>query len=407
MCDTKPNDLNVWVEDFLRKRRYSKYELELAGNTSKGDGYLGEVTFVKVLTGIGREEEKIYNLVIKSAKKSDALRKKTPIKEVFDREMFMYSKVFPEMKQFQLERSTEAPFMKFAKCYSVFNENQKEAIILQNLKYLEYDLHDRKVPQNLEHVLFVFENYGKFHAISMAMKKQTPELFEKLTENMDDLLSKFFIQTNMIDGLVKKFRDNLDLLKTENGVTYKKLSHFDKGFIEKVLVKERKPSDGIFALLHGDCWNNNMMFSYRDDASKQKPKDMMFLDFQLSTLGSPIYDLSYYLYAVADEKILKNFDLILGTYHKSLTSFLKVLNEFSYNITYEDIKRHWIEYGGFGVVMAGLIIPIELSDAEEVVDLAEEVESGDLSQAFNSSIKNKQEVENRIKAVFNHYASLL
>lgn len=405
MCDIKA-DLNTWIEDFLRKRRFSKYELEVAGNSSKGDGYLGEVTFVKVLTGIGREEEKTYNLVIKSAKKSDEFRRKTPIKECFEREMFMYSKVFPEFRKLQTERAIEKPFTSFAKCYSIFNENQREALILQNLKYLKYDIHDRKTPQNLDHVLLVFGNYGKFHALSLALKKQKPDLFRQMTQSMTDLLSQFIIQISMVGLMIGDFKAGLELLKDEDKVTYQKLAHVDEEYIKNTLCKVKDPADNLSVILHGDCWNNNMMFAYKDP-SKTKPNDMMFLDFQLSSLGSPIYDLSYYLYAVADDRVLQYFDLLMQTYHYSLTSFLNELGENSYEISLEDIKRHWIEYGKFGLVMAPFIIKIELSESDEVVDLAETAENGDIGQAFNVKIKNKQAYENRLKTIYKHYGSLI
>ncbi|KAL1501073.1 hypothetical protein ABEB36_006471 [Hypothenemus hampei] len=409
MCATKTeDDLNLWIEDFLKKRRYSKYELELTGNSSKADGYLGEVTFVKVLTGIGREEEKIYNLVVKSAKKSAELRRQTPIKDVFEREMFMYSKVFPAFKAFQQEHHLERPFMKFAKCYSVFNENQREAIILQNLKYLEFNVHDRKTSQDLEHVLLTFSNYGKLHALSLAMKKQKPKIYDNLTRNMTDLLAKFIVQANMLDVMSELFRDCLDLIKNDaDKSVYKKLEYFkEREELEKALHKIPNPSDGFSVILHGDCWNNNMMYYYNEN-SNGTPQDIMFLDFQLSSVASPIYDLSYYLYAVADGEVLKHFDLILETYLTSLNGFLDELQETSYNITMEDLKRHWREYGKFGLAMCPFILKIELSEEEEVVDFAESAEAGNIAATLTTELKHREVFNTRLRAVFKHYASLL
>lgn len=134
---------------------------------------------------------------------------------------------------------------------------------------------------------------------------------------------------------------------------------------------------------------------------------MVFIDFQLSSLGSPIYDLSYYLYAVADQEILQHFNSLLATYHHSLISSLKKLGADSYHITLEDLKRHWKKFGLFGVVLAPFILKFELSEADEVVDFAECAESGDIADTFNLEIKNKQVFEDRVVAVFKHYASLL
>lgn len=134
---------------------------------------------------------------------------------------------------------------------------------------------------------------------------------------------------------------------------------------------------------------------------------MVFLDFQLSCLGSPIYDLAYYLYSVADEALLKHHDWLLQTYHRSLTNYLEALNETSYDITIEDLRRHWAEYGKFGLAMAPFIIKVELAESDEVVDLAECAEAGGIDDAFNVQLKNTDAFNSRVKAVLKHFATFL
>lgn len=260
--ESKQQDLDVWMRDFIKQRRHSRYELENTSSNSKGEGYLGDIMYVKVLTGIGKETEKTYHLVIKSAKQSDKLRETSPIKEVFDREIFMYAEVFPAFERFQLKNDVSQPFRKFAQCFNVCKENRREAIIFQNLKHLGYDVHDRKVPQNLHHATCIFDNYGKYHALSLAMKKQTPEVFRNLSEHMSDLLYEFVIKANMLDGMYDTFKEGLDLVKDDDAATYRKLARFDKEALRNALSKVKKPDDGLYAILHGDCWNNNMMFKY-------------------------------------------------------------------------------------------------------------------------------------------------
>ncbi|ENN80102.1 hypothetical protein HUJ04_013056 [Dendroctonus ponderosae] len=406
MCDNRQSDLDLWVADFAKKRKISKYQLVHTENTSKGDGYLGVVTFVNVLA----ENGELYNLVIKSAKKGKELRKQTPIQEVFLREMFIYSKVLPTFQDFQLEHAVNTPFENFAKCYTVCREIEREALILQNLKPLNYEVYDRKKPQNLDHALVVFKGYGKFHALSLALKKQKPALYEDLTRGMSDLMAQFLVQAHMEAGFSQDMLEALDMVRKDDEKSYRKLELLQLDAVEKYIYKIEKPDDGLSVILHGDCWNNNMMFTYGNsaNASKSKPTDVKFLDFQLSSVGSPIYDLSYYLYAVADEKLLKYHDLLLQAYHHSLTSFLEKFHETSYNIALEDIRRHWKEFGKFGLLLAPTIIRIELSETEEVVDLAERAESGNIADAFSGAkIKNRAEFEERVKAVFKHFASLL
>lgn len=260
MCDSRSSNLNIWISDFVKQRRFSKYELELTGHSAKGDGYLGEVTFVKLLTKNGGKDEKTYNLVIKSAKKGDQIRKQTPLKEVFEREMFMYQQIFPAFKAFQLEQKVQDIFQKFAKCYSVSKENHQEAIILQNLKCLGYEVYDRKKPQNLDHVMFVFDCYGKFHALSLGMKLLQPDLYRKLTCKMTDLLAKFVVQAGMVKHVTEGYHKAINLL---DHFSVNKLPELDEAAVKNILYKSQHPEDGLSVILHGDCWNNNMMFKYQ------------------------------------------------------------------------------------------------------------------------------------------------
>lgn len=79
------NDLENWIEEVMNKRGIFKYKIDIAGSTVKGDGYLGLVNFVKVMVNNGKDKDKVYDLVIKSAKKGDELRKMTPIQECYFR----------------------------------------------------------------------------------------------------------------------------------------------------------------------------------------------------------------------------------------------------------------------------------------------------------------------------------
>lgn len=80
-------DLENWVENMMKKMSISNYKLDVSGASSKGDGYLGEVTFVKVIANENRKEE-VFDLVVKSAKKSHEFRKNTNIQEAYYRYVY-------------------------------------------------------------------------------------------------------------------------------------------------------------------------------------------------------------------------------------------------------------------------------------------------------------------------------
>ncbi|KAF7270172.1 uncharacterized protein LOC143201572 [Rhynchophorus ferrugineus] len=398
-------DIQSWLSDFLRNRNITSYKVDVAEKTTKGDGYLGEVMFVKVRSDDGDDGVQIYDLVIKSAKTSEELRKQTPIEAVYHREMYMYCTVLPEFVRFQKERAVDHVFCNYPSCYGVYKESGKEAIILENLRIRKYVVHDRRQPQNLHHVLAVFKNYANYHAVSLAMKHQRPKMFAELGSSMTDLLSEFAIQANMVAGIYRDFDAVRELLRQEDPESFRKLQRIQENDLQDALCKIADPPDELCVILHGDCWNNNMMFQYKV-GNKSKPTAMAFLDFQLASVGSPIYDLSYYLYSVASDQVLDYFDVLLEYYHWHLVGFLRELGESSPDITLRDLKRHWSLYGSFGMAMAPFIIKVELSD-DNVGDLVESAESGNLADTFNYELQDMDEYYRRVKSVIRHYSTFL
>lgn len=77
-------DVENWIKDIMNERGIYKYKIEIAGSTEKGDGYLGLVNFIKVVTSKDGKET-LYNMVVKSAKKGVESRKQIPIQECYDR----------------------------------------------------------------------------------------------------------------------------------------------------------------------------------------------------------------------------------------------------------------------------------------------------------------------------------
>jgi hypothetical protein len=414
------DDLQSWIEKMMTSLSIDDYKLDIGGNTTRGDGYLGEVTFLKVFT-TKNGTKKDYDLVIKSAKKSEELRKQTPIKEAYDRESLFYSKIFPVLDEFQRQKGVERPFVNVPKCYSISKEITKEAVILQNLKTLGFDLHDRKQPMNLHHILLVFQNYGRYHALSLALRLKKPSVFKSITKNLTDVFGQFIVQAQMLGVFYKEF-DNLKRLleKDQETEALKKFDGFEKEF-EKILINFTDEDTDPSMLIHGDCWNNNFMFKYEvtiysliykqfktffqgDD--KTKPTDMRFLDFQIVRVASPVIDLSYFLYCCADKQVLKDFEFILQAYHSSLTDFLTELGcDAEAVFPFKKLKEHWKQYGKYGLIISLFLLKISLCDSNEAPDLMETAEKGeDFTESFKLKIQNEDVYNERIKNVYLHFA---
>ncbi|RZB73449.1 uncharacterized protein BDFB_009872 [Asbolus verrucosus] len=404
MSGTTVDDLHSWVEKMMKSLNISDYKLDIGGNTTKGDGYLGEVTFLTVLT-TKDGTKKDYDLVIKSAKKSEELRRQTPVKEAYDREIFFYSKIFPILNEFQLQKAIEKPFVNIPTCYTVSSENIKEAIILQNLKTMGYDLHDRKSPMNLDHVILVCRQYGRFHGLSLALRHKKPSVFKSITKNLTDLWGQFIVRAQMLDIFYREFENLKNLLEQDQHMeALKKYDGFEKEF-EKILINFTSEDTIPSVIIHGDCWNNNFMFKY-DGSDKTKPTDMRFLDFQVSRVASPIIDLSYFLYCCADGKVLKETDFILQAYHSSLSEFLTQLGCDPETVfPFKKLKEQWKEFGKYGLIISLFLLKISLCDSNEAPDLMETADKGEgFKESLNLKIQNQDIYNERVKDVYLHFA---
>lgn len=133
---------------------------------------------------------------------------------------------------------------------------------------------------------------------------------------------------------------------------------------------------------------------------------MRFIDFQLSRVGSPVLDLSYYLYACATRLVLHQFDFLLQVYH---SSFSEMLENFQINVedvlTFKELQAQWRVYGKFGLMLCPLVTKLVLCEAEEVIDFTDAAETGNLENALDFRLKNVDLYEERIRDVFEHWAN--
>ncbi|KAJ3638543.1 hypothetical protein MTP99_001898 [Tenebrio molitor] len=387
-------DIENWLRPVLKKENLENYSIDISGSTEKGDGYIGDVTFVDVRGTANTNEEKSYEFVIKSGKKSSQLREMIPVRNAFENEIYFYNEILPVFREFQAEKGITDPFDNTPKFYDSIIEEEMEVLILGNMKTNGYSLHDRFDPMDQEHIRKIIKVYGKLHAISFALRDQKPEVFKELGGKLTDMmkLSAKYIKPkedrNTYEDIIKIAKE-----KKEDDVVAK-LNILNER--TKRLNEITDPNDPYAVILHGDCWNNNFMFKYANN-NKTKLSDVCFLDFQLSRLASPVYDLSYFLFTCLSEDDIPNFDEIVIVYYESLSEFLRKLgSDPDKMFPFEELQKQWKRFSLFGLTMLSSVIKVCLSDKDEVNDLAEVAESGrQITDAFSKAVKNAEEFGKR------------
>lgn len=198
---------------------------------------------------------------------------------IYGREILIYTDLLKSYEELQenlnLDRSLW--FKSYAKCYYTSMEPVKELLLFDNLKVKGYKLWDRKLPMNEEHVRFVLTEYGKFHAMSFALKYHRKDLYDRLAGKMNNLLID---NMDQMDATIKNMYDNtrkyFDPVTERDAIEY--INRYENEGKQYTIESSKNPDDCI-ALIHGDCWTNNMLFKYEVNEREVSRWIALQLDF--------------------------------------------------------------------------------------------------------------------------------
>lgn len=248
-------DQNTIIKEIAEKEAIHDYELEVNRACEKGDGYMGEISSVNL---IGKHKK--LNLILKTAEADEELRKVIVVRKAYLREIYVYNKIFPQFERFQRERGLLNCFKAFAKVYGTCDEDGKEFLVFENLKEAGYKLWDRKVPMNPDHVALVFPEYGKFHAVSLAMRVQDPETFEGLTKDLGSIFENTLSKVDFAYMIKTTLSKGFKAVRGHDGATeaFQRYSETLTPF----LTEQLNLPEYNLVITHGDCWSSNMMFIY-------------------------------------------------------------------------------------------------------------------------------------------------
>lgn len=418
------NNIEILLQEVAKAEGFCKYEIKSGTGSVKGDGYTGIIISICITGEDKTKKDKVLHLVVKNAPMNQALRENIPLVSAFEREIYMYSTVFPALHALEIEK--DLPISYFAPQYYKGSLSlNNETIVLENLRENGYVMYNAQYPMNEEHISLVLTKYARLHALSFAMQDQKINKFRKIVEPLEDILIKFLLG-DFVNTLVHRCTKAQESLDPE---VDRSVIQLYKNFLSEIpnylkhLLEERVEECSV--ILHGDCWCNNMMFKYyvsilplhlapinsdycfvfQDIRDLTKPSDVRLLDFQTSKVESPALDLCYFLYSCGSKEVLDKLDYFMQLYHGKLSEFVTELGSdpeklFSYRI----LKEHWKKYAKFGLILCASTIHAMLTEREEAIDLGHVAESeGSVSNAFNYEIKNVDEYNNRLKNIILHF----
>lgn len=265
-----PEHITNRLHKIAKSEGFSDYKIETKAGSNHGDNFLGVMTSVTLtgtrgLNGKSRAEE--LHLIIKLPPSNETRQKNFKTDLVFDREVYMYSKVLPAFVRFQQEKglSEADSFLSFPKVYSCEEdfENNTYILIMEDLRPKNYQMWPKEKTVPLNHELLVMKELGKLHGISFAMKDQRPNEFDEF-KGIKDTLSELVLHGKMRSFMNKSIERAANVLKNPE---HKKLMlNFRKTYVETIDDFLAGPLSKEYGVInHGDCWNNNFLYQYSDD----------------------------------------------------------------------------------------------------------------------------------------------
>ncbi|XP_075156520.1 uncharacterized protein LOC142229827 isoform X2 [Haematobia irritans] len=413
------------------------------------DGFMSALYNISLKTR-SPQGEKERLLIAKFMRGDFAFRESSKSYIQFANEIFIYAevllefgKLLNELKVATLKINDFVPL-----CYKAefgFIEGlssslmEKEAtLVLENLKPLGYKMGPR-LSLNREHLLAMSIPLAKYHALSYALRALKPEQLDRLKTGLTVLpfncspgeekthiytvlyrvaferFFEFFNRKVDTSSSQKKTESDLKLITHLHKLKEK---YFDEPtrLLERLRIKiEENDEDRKFgAILHGDYNRNNVLFKYSTEG--EGIEDVKMIDFQEVRYGSPVLDLSFFMYFNSSDDMRTDvWPELLETYHSNmyatLEMILKAADKSAKDIeetlkcySFEKFKSHFSRFAFYGVMICMHFLPWMLCSEEECSRLSDLFASDISGDEFRilSIEAGGDEVNMKILAVIKH-----
>lgn len=170
---------------------------------------------------------------------------------------------------FQKEKrlTNDEAFTSYPKCYVAIADEEKDqyVVIMEDVRAKGFRMLPRILPTPDEHVYAVFEQLGKLHAISFALKDQRPDVYDEL-KAIKEIFSSFFQSLNLKKSTQKGFEVAIEALINEE---HKEIvREIKENFVEFLIESHADDVSAPFGILsHGDCQNTNLLFRQDEEVA--------------------------------------------------------------------------------------------------------------------------------------------
>ncbi|GAB0087760.1 uncharacterized protein DMENIID0001_021050 [Sergentomyia squamirostris] len=315
MSSNKTSDQVVWkCPDFVMKacgEIAAKHEIYrpryiFQRGSEEGDGFNGVVMRVVIVDEVRKTE---LSLICKRFKRDPHDTDNFIFKNMFHRKIFTYCHVLPEFVALQQERNIQEDegFFSFPTCHFAQQNVDEAALIFEDLCASGYRMMPKRQCPDFDHAQLLMIQLGRLHALFFALRKHRPHILQRF-QGLDDICTKFMRRKVMKPIVTRNCRLVQAVLRPE----------------ETMLSEKAEP----WAVInHGDCWTNNLMYSY-DKNHPGNPAKITLIDWQTCQYGSPVLDIYYFLFISTNKSFRDvHYRACLDIYYESLSKLLKQLDD--------------------------------------------------------------------------------
>lgn len=273
-------------------------------------------------------------------------------------------------------------------CYVPCKPSEVGILILENIKHREgatYKMYSKIKPLDLNHVNLVMKELANFHGMWLrykfaaqkgslagrtAQRRSTPdgspeippmswENFEKRHNTQKRMPKMVYTQLKKVaKRTVLRILSQCGDAETANADKCRRFfDHTATRWLNEYMAEEPKP---IYTLCHGDFWSNNILFTYdSDDNDESNPTSLVIIDYQLINVGSPCYDLVYFVYLNTDLTFRDaHLESCLKLYYDTLSTYFQ--DDLTYS--YQEFQQDFHRFKAIGFTTACSVMPNILSD---------------------------------------------
>ncbi|XP_058825475.1 uncharacterized protein LOC131685632 [Topomyia yanbarensis] len=397
IVDTNYTVLPAYVEECVAsiapEQGFTPGEFSIVlDRNSDCEGLIGEIHKATVLEG-----EREMHLLCKVPPLDPVRKLQFNSVNLFVREIDVYANLLPTMFEFQRQKGVtdelETGFFNVPRCFLThFDAARDEALILmEDLRVRGFAMWNKMEPINYEHARLLMIQLGRFHALSLAMKDQRPDLFVacKVSDEMLPAMRENEQLMGMFAAALDAAISILDPADEKASWKMNGLRNDFFGVLQNCMDTER--AEPYAVLNHGDCWVNNLLFRYKDGA----PREVVLVDWQLARYGSPALDLLYFLFCCTDASFReKHYDEMIRIYYTALKDLLEELGSEAVDVfPLTALLRQLKTFGKFAIIMTAVDVPILCTDPTDVHN------HGDAAAAFTASADAQQRYAERMGGV--------